>query len=1119
MEELAGYIFERILTIHSSESGNDEKLRLLRITAEEMLKKLIAGNGVRISGIIPMAVFLFDKNLDAKRFEDEFFGFIRLGNKASHTFPLDATNDEVDSCIKAFSTIVSTLTACPVPTEIELIYEGRELPPLRHKILQNKEIVEFISATIKRTIWRAKSGERLNYIDLICYAEELGNFTVRIYKSVRQPVEGQPSIKTLYDWGQFIPEYSRVNFFNILQDPENPQHFSLDYTKTLVVLEPDFLLEAKDVGSLFQRNERYPVYYVIEKLLPGEGNWKMFKGTLVNNFLDKYLFEDEVNFEAAFDEFITENLITTYSIKEYLGQIKEEIKTVHLPRIKASLPILKGNNGEYTVTTEPTFYSPMFGITGRLDILQSSVTDPKRKNVLELKSGKVPNFGVWKQEEMQVTAYNLLMQSNFGNDRRGDSSIFYSAAQNNPVRNVPVMTTKSIEFLTGRNEIFLMLYLLKQNDDRVFSRLLQFSANGLPEFILKNIARFKTVFEASSPLEQKYYRASVSFLINELFDSKISANDNEGGDSSFASLWRQQPLIKEESQFSLIRGLEFDNYDEQRDLYFFRRTKKVVAKFREKDLIILYPYTEELDPLHREILKGSIAELTNEIVAVKLFNKQVDRTVFNTSKYFAIEPDFKDGGILSNVKMMFGFLDAFSRNKELLLGLTAPKSEPLSTDKLPGLHPSQEENVLKALAAKDYFLLQGPPGTGKTSFALLTIVEKILKRSPDETVTILAFTNKAIKEVCNKLNSVGIKYLFNSSSEEDDNSLKTMVKTHDLESFGEYVKSIRVVTSTVASFVKYSNDLKSFFRFDTLIVDEASQLLEPQLAGIVVNFNRFILIGDQNQLPAVTVQSDVNTLISDPVLNEIGITDMKISLFERMFNTAVQNGWTNAYGTLIEQFRMDEKIMQMINHYYHDGLRCAFSVKQNLDDIYPTRDESKISELLISNRLIFIETPLSKTGKNNESEANIVAQIVEKIKINGLSEKNGSLNLGIITPWRAQIATIKQKLEEIGITGVPVDTVERFQGSENRVIIYSTSVSNHFQLERLGSIGINRSTEAEVEVDRKLNVVLSRAQEQIIILGSVSVLRTSQHYKKVLETILRGGRFVAASERVNIFGT
>lgn len=1084
-----------------------------------MLKKLVAGNGVRISGIIPMAVFLFDKNLDAKKFEDEFFGFIRLGNKASHTFPLDSSNDQVDSCIKIFSIMISILTAKPVPVEIKAIYEGRELPPLRHKTLLKKDIVEFISATIKRTVWLGKTGERLSYIDLLCYAEELGDFTVRIFKSVRQPVDGQPAIKTLYDWGQFIPNFSKVNFFNILQDPENPQHFSLDYTKTLVVLEPDFLLEAKDVGSLFQRNERYPVYYVIEKLLPGESNWKMFKGTLVNNFLDKYLFEDEVNFEAAFDEFVTENLITSYSLRENLKQIKDEIRTIHLPRIKAALPALKGNNGEYIVTTEPTFYSAMFGITGRLDILQSSITDPKRKNVLELKSGKVPNFGVWKQEEMQVTAYNLLMQSNFGNDRRGDSSIFYSAAQSNPVRNVPVMTTKSIEFLTGRNEIFLMLYLLKQNDDRVFSRMIKFSPAGLPEFILKNIARFKSVFEAASPLEQKYYRASVSFLINELFDSKISANDNEGGDSSFASLWRQQPLIKEESQFSLIRGLEFDNYDEQRDLYFFRRTKNVVARFREKDLIILYPYTEELDPLHREILKGSIAQLTNEIVAVKLYNKQVDRTLFYKEKYFAIEPDFKDGGILSNVKMMFGFLDAFSRNKELLLGLTAPESEPISTEGLPELHPSQEENVQKALAAKDYFLLQGPPGTGKTSFALLTIVEKILERSPDETITILAFTNKAIKEVCNKLNSAGIKYLFNSSSEEDDNSLKTMVKTHDLESFGEYVQSIRVVTSTVASFVKYSNDLKTFFRFDTLIVDEASQLLEPQLAGIVVNFNRYILIGDQNQLPAVTVQSDVNTLINDPLLNEIGIFDMKVSLFERMFNTAVRNGWTNAYGTLIEQFRMDEKIMQLINHYYHDGLRCALSERQNPDSIYSGGDESGISELLRSNRLVFIETPLSKSGKNNENEADIVALIVEKIKVCGLSEKNGSLNLGIITPWRAQIATIKQKLEEMGITGIPVDTVERFQGSENKVIIYSTSVSNHYQLERLGSIGINRSTDGEVEVDRKLNVVLSRAQEQIIILGSVSVLRTSLHYKKVLETIIRSGRFVSAQERVKIFGT
>jgi DNA replication ATP-dependent helicase Dna2 len=279
------------------------------------------------------------------------------------------------------------------------------------------------------------------------------------------------------------------------------------------------------------------------------------------------------------------------------------------------------------------------------------------------------------------------------------------------------------------------------------------------------------------------------------------------------------------------------------------------------------------------------------------------------------------------------------------------------------------------------------------------------------------------------------------------------------------------------------------------------------------------LIGDQNQLPAVTVQSDANTLINDLVLNDIGIFDMKISLFERMYNTAVRNGWTNAYGMLSEQFRMDEKIMQLINHYYHNGLRCAVSERNDLEFIYPAGDDSKISQLLKSNRLIFIETPLSKTGKNNEREAGIVSQLVGKIKQIGLTDENGVFNPGVITPWRAQIATIKQKLEEIGITGVPVDTVERFQGSENKVIIYSTAVSSHFQLERSGSIGVAKSEESEVEVDRKLNVVLSRAQEQIIILGSVSVLKTSLHYKKVLETIINNGRFVPAHEREEIFGT
>jgi superfamily I DNA and/or RNA helicase len=286
-----------------------------------------------------------------------------------------------------------------------------------------------------------------------------------------------------------------------------------------------------------------------------------------------------------------------------------------------------------------------------------------------------------------------------------------------------------------------------------------------------------------------------------------------------------------------------------------------------------------------------------------------------------------------------------------------------------------------------------------------------------------------------------------------------------------------------------------------------------------VQFNRFILIGDQNQLPAVTVQGDKNTKIIDPDLNGIGISDMKVSFFERLFNNAVSNGWTNAYGTLKEQFRMNETIMDLINHFYHGKLICAITKPPELNILYKYPDDSPLSNLLCNYRIIFIETPYSPSGKMNEFEAEYTAKLMLKINEIGYLKNNKDLNVGVITPWRAQIASIRQKLEENCITDIPVDTVERFQGSENKVIIYSTSVSARFQLERMGSIGINKNKDALIEVDRKLNVVLSRAQEQIIIMGSSEVLRISIHYRKLIEMIIQKGKYITRLEAIKLFGT
>lgn len=106
--------------------------------------------------------------------------------------------------------------------------------------------------------------------------------------------------------------------------------------------------------------------------------------------------------------------------------------------------------------------------------------------------------------------------------------------------------------------------------------------------------------------------------------------------------------------------------------------------------------------------------------------------------------------------------------------------------------------------------------------------------------------------------------------------------------------------------------------------------------------------------------------------------------------------------------------------------------------------------------------------------------------------------LGIITPYRSQIALIRKELSQTGIPeleDIMVDTVERYQGSERDVIIYSVCANYAWQLPLLS----NLSEEDGHVIDRKLNVALTRAREQFFLIGAPSVLREAPLYKALME--------------------
>jgi len=139
----------------------------------------------------------------------------------------------------------------------------------------------------------------------------------------------------------------------------------------------------------------------------------------------------------------------------------------------------------------------------------------------------------------------------------------------------------------------------------------------------------------------------------------------------------------------------------------------------------------------------------------------------------------------------------------------------------------------------------------------------------------------------------------------------------------------------------------------------------------------------------------------------------------------------------------------------------------------------------------------------NRPEAEEVAKYVEAIYHLCMKNNlpfNSEQRIGIIVPFRNQIAMIAKALKQKGIPEyekITIDTVERYQGSQRDIILYSTTINQRYQLDIL-------SAPVEIDgtlVDRKMNVAVTRARKQLFVFGNSELLSHQTLYGKLIEEL------------------
>ena len=364
--------------------------------------------------------------------------------------------------------------------------------------------------------------------------------------------------------------------------------------------------------------------------------------------------------------------------------------------------------------------------------------------------------------------------------------------------------------------------------------------------------------------------------------------------------------------------------------------------------------------------------------------------------------------------------------------------------------------------------VQGPPGTGKThtgATMILRLVEEGRK------VGITAMSHEVIRNILDKVaeldgkRAAGAATRLGQKPKDDATTCKAVMDSGTVfAKNGDAADALKAnLVDVVGGTTWLWADPKLSDSVDVLVVDEASQLPLADVLAVSGAAETLVLLGDPQQLSMPSQGShppEAKVSALEHVLNGEPVMPPDMGLF--MSRTR----------------RMHPELCAFTSEVFYRGqLRGIDGLQQIslLGEQEPTGTGFRVLD--VGGAGFTIASP---------DEATAVAEMAAALMGRTWRDKEdhdgviGPSEVLVVTPYNAQIREIRRALILRGLDGVRVGTVDKFQGKEAPVVIYSTASSSAEEAPR--------GMEFLYDLHR-LNVATSRAMALVILVTSPDLVR------------------------------